>query len=548
MTLINNRKILLLIIPLIFSLTFFLVGFFTISNYGINWDEPIHFIRGQAYLNFFLPDGQKTYNYSENQRNSIYNDKIHDATFYMNNDCCHPVLNGILYSLSNRIFFEKLGWLPDIGAYNLMGIVLSSFLVFLLTWFVAYQFNLVAAIVAGISLFIYPMFLAETHINVKDPPETVFYTTCLILIYFAVKKLSWKLLILAGIVFGLAWGTKFNILFLPVVIIPWLFYVFFTHKKDVIFRKASTKAFFILIIPILLTLGFVIFFASWPYLWQSPENMLSIFAWYRHIGSGFNYEPEFLVYGFNTYPAIWIIFTTPLSILILSLAGIVTAIKMIFKKSEKTSLLIIILLWFSIPIIRVSLPNTSIYGGVRQIMEYVPAMAILTGIGFLGLLRIFSNKIIKGLVIVLVGGLFAFNIWEIIEIHPNETVYFNQLAGGLRGAYEKELSEAGGDLGNVYRQGANWINENAEEGARLTLVNNGTSALPSTFLRPDIKFSEEFWSGEEKKGEYIMNTTQVGWESVIPDKGRYVNENLRAIYQVKVDGVAILKIWKNSFK
>ena len=33
---------------------FFLVSFITLKDYGINWDEPFHFNRGQAYLRYFL--------------------------------------------------------------------------------------------------------------------------------------------------------------------------------------------------------------------------------------------------------------------------------------------------------------------------------------------------------------------------------------------------------------------------------------------------------------------------------------------------------------
>lgn len=534
-------------LPFLFGFLFFIYSFFSISDYGINWDEPIHFYRGQAYLNFFSSVGQKTYGDLGNQRTSVYKDRNHEPVYYLSNDCCHPVLNGILYSLSNKIFFERLGLLPDIEAYSLMGIMLSSFLVFLLTWFVVSEFNVISGIIAGVSLFIYPVFLAETHFNVKDPPETVFYATCLILIYYAVKKLSWKMLILAGIFFGLAWGSKFNILFLPILIIPWLIFHFFINKNNALFKRLQTKLFFLLIIPIIVILGFVIFFASWPYLWQSPiDNMISVFAWYKHIGTSTNYESEFLFFGFNIYPIVWIIFTTPLAILILSAIGVIESLQTIAKKDKKKSLLLLVLLWFFVPIVRASLPNASIYGGVRQIMEYIPAMAVLSGIGVSSLNKRFKSKNLRFFLSVLIACLFIFNVLEIVKIHPNETVYFNQLAGGLKGAYRKNIPEAGGDLGNVYKQGIDWVNGHAEKNSKLTLLNNGISAIPSVFIRKDISFSYDYWSGQEQKGEYIMSTTQVGWDSVLPDKANYLKNSLKPIFEIKVDGAPILKIWKNE--
>jgi len=38
----------------LFAVVFFLIGIITISQYGLNIDEPAHFIRGQAYLNLLL--------------------------------------------------------------------------------------------------------------------------------------------------------------------------------------------------------------------------------------------------------------------------------------------------------------------------------------------------------------------------------------------------------------------------------------------------------------------------------------------------------------
>ncbi|MEX2007720.1 MAG: phospholipid carrier-dependent glycosyltransferase [Candidatus Levyibacteriota bacterium] len=543
-----NRKIYLFLLPFVLSLAFFLLGLFTISDYGINWDEPTHFVRGQAYLDFFLSGGRETYGQESGGRKSIYKYSDHQADFYLENDCCHPVINGIFFSFFNKIFFEKLGWLQDIEAYSLAGIFLSSILVFLITWFVSKEFSLLAGLVSGLSLFFYPVFFAETHFNVKDPPEALFYSACLISIYYAVRSVSWKLLLLSGILFGLAWGTKFNILFIPFIIAPWTIFYLIKNKSDPRFKIISVKIFLLSIVPVLILMGFVVFFASWPYLWQDPVNNLgNIFLWYKHIGTSTNYTPAFLLYGFNTYPAVWTFLTTPLITLLLLITGILWSLGKIIKKDKKTSLLVLILLWFFVPFIRVTVPGASLYGGVRQIMEFVPAMAILSGIGLTGIIDFTKPKIVRNFVVFILLCLFLFGVWDVMRIHPNETVYFNQIAGGLSGAYQKNIIEAGGDLGNVYRQGADWLNNNVERNARLTLINNGTSAIPSSFLRSDIRFSDEFWSGEEQRGEYVMNVTHVEWDKVFPDKANYI-ETLEPVFEIKIDGVPVLKIWKNEEK
>lgn len=528
---------------LMLGILFFIFGLLTISDYGINWDEPFHFHRGQAYLSFFQNKGNTKFVIKQSERRTSFIDLNQQPEYYLKSDCCHPVLNGELFSLSNKIFYENLGWLKDVEAYSLAGIFLSSILVGLLTWFVAKEFNLASGIISGLSLAFYPLFLGETHFNIKDPPETVFYSLFLISVLYAVKKLSWNFLFLGSILFGFALGTKFNVLFSPLVVIPWLIFVFFKNKNK--FKKNHSKIFLISIIPITFFIGFSMLFSFWPYLWQDPiNNLISVFAWYKHIGTETNYEPQFLYHGFNLYPIIWISLTTPLSILLLFIVGFFNSIKNILKDKKNSEILLLVILWFIIPILRVLVPGSTIYGGDRQIMEFVPAMAIISGIGFLWI-RNLKNRILSKVLMTLVLILFVFNIFEVIKIHPNETVYFNQLLGGLKGGYERNITEAGGDLGNVYRQGANWLNKYAQKDARFTLINNGTSAVPREFLRPDIKFSETYWSGSKRKGEYIMNTRQVTWDSVFPDKASYV-KTLKPVYEVVVQNAPILTIWKND--
>src|SRR3989344_6123768 len=52
-----RSKLSLAILP---SVIFLVVGVWTLPHYGMNWDEPIHFMRGQAYLHYFLT-GEKDY-------------------------------------------------------------------------------------------------------------------------------------------------------------------------------------------------------------------------------------------------------------------------------------------------------------------------------------------------------------------------------------------------------------------------------------------------------------------------------------------------------
>ena len=103
----------------------------------------------------------------------------------------HPAISDMLMSATNRIFYEWLGWLPDIEAYQLYGILVVSAALFFLYLFVADAFGPVAAVIAVLAFALYPMVFAETHFNIKDPVQMGFYTMAVVCGYFTItRKLS----------------------------------------------------------------------------------------------------------------------------------------------------------------------------------------------------------------------------------------------------------------------------------------------------------------------------------------------------------------------
>src|SRR3989344_5288250 len=167
---------------IIISAVFFIVSFMTLHDYGISWDEPIHFTRGQAYLNYFL-NGETEYK-DFSGRHSIYQE--------------------------------------------------TSF--------------------------------AESHFNIKDPAEAAFYAATIWAFWNSLKKYEWRWLLAAAIFFALALGTKFNILFLPLIILPWLILRDRRILNPLRVISKLPRKFLIMLFaaPVIIT---VIFFLSWPYLW-----------------------------------------------------------------------------------------------------------------------------------------------------------------------------------------------------------------------------------------------------------------------------------------
>ena len=312
----------------------------------------------------------------------------------------------------------------------------------------------------------------------------------------------------------------------------------YKNNKTLQFKKN-----YLLALILGIVLSFTLLILIWPSLWFNfPHNLINVFKFYKDVGTAVNYQPgNFYFLGFNFYPLVWVLFTTPPQVLILSLIGIIFAIKQ-FK--DKNFLPVLLISWLIMPILRISLPGTSVYGGVRQALEFLPALAILAGLGASHIFS-FSKKhsLLVKLVILI---LFIYPILVLYKLHPNENVYFNFLIGGSPGAQEKNFPSWGNSYGNAYKQGVDWINANVEDGAKLTLLQGELQNVYPPSLRSDIDFSKDNWSGSKKGGEYIMELTFNDTARAFSDKWDYVDIFLNPVYEVKVDKVSILKIWKND--
>lgn len=578
---------------------FLIIGVLTLGNYGTNFDEPFHFSRGQAYFHYFLT-GQKDYkdlgvyprlnkercgegnisptcttsppfpdditafiSSEHTYQDAINNENVQQQkriwrSFYQNDGFTfddaialedgHPPLGGILASMSNYVLYQKFHILGDVESYHFVEIFISFLLLIGVSFFCYLNFGSLTAILSTLILAFFPLFFSESHFNIKDPLETSFFGLTIILFYFGITKMRWYLVLLSAVISGMALGTKFNALFLPIIVVPWFLYHCYYQSRRIkrlkITKKILLMAMCLFMFPLICIFVFV---ALWPYLWPDPIlNIQIIIKYYKTIGTGVSSDQvEYLIKGFNIFPLWWIITTSPIFIIISFVLGSIYCLTSFLRKKQGVFLLI--LLWAYFPIIRVSLPNTVIYGGVRHIMEFVPAMAIISGFAIASFAQIIKKytyrKSIVNIIVVVV--VFVFAIYPIIKWHPNENLYFNSLIGGLTGAKKMNIPYWGNSYGNAYYQGVEWLNKNAEPNARLGLPISTMANVPRLALRSDISFSNGYWSGPNQEGEYEMEVVyeypQKEWYSF-----QYYDVYLNPVYELKVDGVVILKVWKNT--
>src|SRR6185436_13405800 len=82
--------------------------------------------------------------------------------------------------------------------------------------------SLVGGLIAGLSLALYPLFFSDTHTNLKDPAVASLFAGCVWAFWHWVKegRRKWDLVFFGF--FLCALGIKWNILFLPFILLPWL--------------------------------------------------------------------------------------------------------------------------------------------------------------------------------------------------------------------------------------------------------------------------------------------------------------------------------------
>lgn len=558
------------ILAILVGIIYFILLFATMSDYNIFWDARNHYFKGQAFVHFFLtgkkdykdlpitndyaryfrdymvkydpdPNIYKRISKDPNYRRSIYQDELHTFDWLMkSNQIEHPVFSDIASTFSNVIFYEKLGWLRDDYAYRIYTLLLASVLVAVIFYWTRNLYGLFPALIAVITLTTTPLFWAESHFNLKDVPQMTFFSLAIWQFYEGIVFKSKKRIIASAFMAAFAFSTKLNIVFMPFILVPWLI-AFYVSKREE--RREYHNWWWLLLIYPLIMLG--VFYAVWPQMWHDPVNsFMKVIEIYRQIGIAPDYTPAFrIIFNFSTYATVWIFLTTYPLTGILGIVGIISAA--INVKKLKNLSLLLLLLWFFVPIIRASLPFTSIFGGVRHIMEYIPAFSMLAGYGAFVVLKKLGNKV-KYLVMVCILIGFVPLIFTLNRLHPAENVYFNFLIGGLSGAKKANISGWGYNDGGIYRKATVWLNEHAEKNAHIAV----TFSEPADFYIPELRgdlLADNSFSGYLQKGEYIIGLTHdTGLEDTY--RVKYSGDFLEPLYIFSVDGVPLLKIWKNEKK
>ena len=475
---------------LLIVLLFLTIHLAIINDYGLTWDFHHHFFAGGKFLGLSWQELEP------------------DALPYIEPDprrtwsLPYGPFISIIPTASYVLFSAKLGWLAPDAAYNLP-IVLSGVLgIMALYLFLRQAWPHPLSVFGALFLALTPRYFSDIHNNMKDAPMAAVFAVNIWLLWRLVHKHRPIDLLLSVLAFAIAFNTKINSIFIPLVFASWLILLGITKVQTQFPRRIF---WYFLLAPLAAYL-------LWWGFWADP--MGQIMHAVRTFGFGTD-NIEVLVNGNwhcsgkNVpwyYPYWFIGITTPLRILGFFLFSIGSSLALIFskKRTNLLSLRLLLLAWFFVPLTRYFLPKIGVIDGVRHFEEVLYPLCALAAIGFYDLVQVFSKRrtdFWKSKIFILATvGIIGSLIWNVVSYHPFQITYYNELVGGITGAYGKyDLDYWGGSQ----KYAVEWVNRTAAPNAKVFIFM--APDVASRYLRPDLRAGVNTVNPENADYTIILN-------------------------------------------
>ncbi len=254
------------------------------------------------------------------------------------------------------------------------------------------------------------------------------------------------------------------------------------------------------------SLAAMVTYLAWPGLWGAPAN--NFIDSFRQTGD-FAYANKVLFNGQEYLPKdlpgsylptlMGLQFTE--TALVLIIAGVVLAVLMVIKHVDKRLDFLILSIWFLTPILQAIIFHTTIYDNFRQLLFVIPPLFVFSSLSFQRLSDFLKNKAIY-LLITLV--LIFPGVYWIIQLHPYQYVYYNNLIGGTKGAFRRFEMDY---WATSYKEDTEYLNQVAAENAFILV--RGPAQIVRTYARPDLIIEEYPRQGSpETLPDYLVVTSR----------------------------------------
>lgn len=417
-----------------------------------------------------------------------------------------------------------------------LGILFTALLVRLLSGWMP-------AIIALLAITCSPSFFGHCFNNPKDIPFATGYIMSLYYLCLMLKQLprvhhQTKVMLAVAIGFTLSIRVQ--------GVLPLGFLVVFTglhwlmtqlKSKD---KKINIYFRNFLVVAIV---GYILGILFWPFALRDPiSGPIKAFKEFSQFSYLTYYE---LFEGVRIFDKPWyyepklIMLTAPLAVLL----GILPGLLLGWKNKGKVHFLMLALLVLATfgPSLYLIYKKSYVYNGWRHFIFIYPPLVALAVLGWYWLASLFRNAGLKLVILGIVALTFVKpGIWSIAN-HPYQYLYFNEIAGGVKGAqgmYELDY------WNQTPRAAFEWLIKNKPEvlQGELKVNSNNIQEALKTFV-PEGKKVKYAWTREYEWADndwtYAIWTTRTLSKNQIlggywPPKG--------TIHEIKVDGVTVAAV------
>jgi tetratricopeptide (TPR) repeat protein len=403
------------------SLIILFLMMFTSRDAGITCDEVLHYNQSVSVCNYFATHGA-------------------DQTA-LNTPVTHLKYYGQSYDNLVTIMIRWFNIEDIFGFRHLMSSIAGWIVIFITAlfavWLTGYRTGLFVLLLFAVS----PTFIGHTQNNLKDIPFALAYISGT---FYILKFLASGRNISVPVVSFLTASIAFSISIRAggLLLICYLFFFFFIfylvkylRDKKPDFIEIRKKMLWIIGITIM---SWLLSTLLWPFALQSPfKNVLESYRVMTHFPGTFRQIFEGRVEWSDFMPWYYLSESMLITIPIIVLTGLV--LFSIFSKfllnNGKIILYVFIIFTVLFPLVFVIYEKSNLYSSWRQFLFVYPAIVLLAATGFHYFFENVKNKYLQWGGIALMVLLSVHPLKFMILNHPYYYLYYNQLVGGLRGAY-----------------------------------------------------------------------------------------------------------------
>jgi hypothetical protein len=544
----ENRKIqavLIMVLTLVLLVA-------TEPKIGLTWDEPDYIVASEAYSSWL---GKLI----TQPAAALSKDGINESWSFNHE---HPPLDkiwsGIVWSGARFVF-------NDLTAHRLGNMILVSVMVGLLYLLTAESYGQAVGLATAAALLTLPRFFFHAHLAALDVPAAcaIFFVT--FLFWKTKDDLSWKWTLILGLIWGLAFATKINAIFLPPTLFLWA----------IIFRRR--RMLFVRIVVMTL-IGILFSFAIWPWLYADfPARVMDYLEWItvEHWKIGQWYLGKLYMPPPWHFPFVMTWAVVPLTLTVLYWIGIVRAG---WKWREANSLGGLLFINALVPLLALTTGKSMVYDNDRLFMPAFLFLAALAGMGFGWLVtgiqraadRMQKPRWAVPVTVLAVALIFLPQSINLVRLYPHLLSYYSETVGGLPGATRLGLETT--YWCESYAAAIPYLNEHAKPGDTIWVDPWSHNVMiyyqVHGWLRPDAKIAFPPYAQASLFPEYgpptvathaasdfiVLQYRQTtigstrenpGRDFLLPHPDSQWVSTHEPVYRLGYDGVPIMEIYSN---